>query len=342
MSEKQNASTSLAPRGPSRILDLSWGFARTASLVAALDLGVFTAIAHGYDTVDALSARLEADRRGTEVLLGGLGTLGLVTRADDGRYRLAEDAATYLVEDSRRYLGDLRHVHRDLNFVLWPQLADSVREGTPRKEIFAGRAADVWSRITPYLDALGEAAGEWIAGVAADLVPERARVLDAGCGYGGYGRALAEAWDADLVGLDREESVAAARERVAGTSAAGRSEYRVADLFGDEWGGPYDVVLLSNVAHGYERVDVERLLGSARRSLTDGGVLLIYEIVPDNLVDPVGAFFSLEMLLTSEGGAHRLADYTAWSAAAGMPVVRTLRSPTGPGTLVVASKGGES
>lgn len=314
------------------------GLARTASLVSALDLGVFTAIACGANTLELLSARLGVDRRGISALMGGLCAIGLTLQEADGRYALADDAAVYLVEGAPHYLGDLRHVHRELNFRLWPQLTETVREGTPRREIFAGQAADVWAKITPYLDALGWAAGRWIARETADLVPENPRVLDAGCGYGGYGRALAECWGGSLVGIDRTESIAAAEERKASSPAAGRLDYRVADLFADSWGGPYDVVLLSNVAHGYGPAHVAQLLGKAREALTPDGLLLIYEIVPDNLTDPVGAFFSMEMLLTSDGKAHRLTDYVTWAAEVGLPTVRTRRSPTGPGTLIAATR----
>lgn len=324
---------------PSRILDFSWGLARTATLVAALELDLFTEIAGGHRTLAALAARTGAHPRGLHALLTALRAAMLVHR-DGEVYRLADDVAHYLVQGSPCYLGDLRHVHRELNFPLWPQLTDAVRDGAPRQEIFAHRADDIWAKITPYLDALGLGAGRWIAGVAADLVAELPRMLDVGCGYGGYGRALAQAWGGTVLGLDRQTSVAAAARRAQDAGLADRASYRAADLFADQWGGPYDVVLLSNVLHGYPPGPARELLGRAAGALADDGVLLIYEIVPDDAdTDLVGAFFSLEMLLASEGVAHDLNDYTGWLADVGAPALRRHRSPTGPGTLIVANKG---
>lgn len=324
---------------PSRILDYSWGLARTATLVAALELDLFSEIADGHDTVAALTVRTGADQRGLRALLNALRAAELL-HCDGEVYWLADDAAVYLVRDSPSYLGDLRHVHRELNFLLWPRLTEAVREGAPRREIFAECAEDVWAKVTPYLDALGVGAARWIARVTGDLVADQPRVLDVGCGYGGYGRSLAQAWGGTVDGVDREASVSAATRRAEDAGLSGRFAYWAADLFDGPWGGPYDVVLLSNVLHGYPPEPARELLDRAADALTENGVLLIYEIVPDDAdTDPVGAFFSLEMLLTSEGIAHELVDYTNWLAGSGASVVRRHRSPTGPGTLIVAKRG---
>jgi SAM-dependent methyltransferase len=336
----------MATRGrptPSRILELSWGLARTATLVAALELDVFTEISRDQRTVAALAARTGASHRGLEALLVGLCATGLVHHDGDGRYELADDAAMYLVHDSPAYLGDLRHVHRELNFAVWPRLTDAVRDGTPRRELFADRADDVWAKVAPYLDALGAGTGRWIASVAADCVAAEPRVLDVGCGHGGCGRALAHAWGGTLLGVDRASCVAAARTRAVDAGLAERASYAEVDLLEDDWGGPFDVVLLGNLLHGYDRDRVGRLLARARGALADGGALLINEILPDDAeTDSIGPFFALEMLLTSEGAAHRFADYAAWLADAGLPVARYHRSPVGPNTLLIATPRGLS
>ncbi|GGW88626.1 class I SAM-dependent methyltransferase [Streptomyces lomondensis] len=327
---------------PARIHDFAWGLGRTATLVTALDLDVFTAIAEGNDTLEDLGRRTGASRRGLHALLTALHASEFVHREGD-RYRLADDVATYLVRGSRAYLGDMRHIHRELNYRIWPQLTEAVRSGIPCKEIFADRADDVWGKITPYLDALGVGAGRWIAGAVEGLVRPRPRILDVGCGYGGTGRALTESWGGTVVGIDREISVSEARRLARDAGLGDRAEYRSGDLFTEPWGGPYDVVLLGNLLHGYPPAQVREILRLSAAALADDGVLLLYEIVPDDTeTDPVGAFFSLQMLMTSEGSAHSLDDYGQWLAEAGLPVRRQLRSPTGPGTLVAATRGAVS
>ncbi|MGW5677893.1 methyltransferase domain-containing protein [Streptomyces sp. NPDC003860] len=324
---------------PARILDFAWGLGRTATLVTALDLDVFTAIAEGHDTVEDLARHTGASTRGLRALLTALHASAFVHREGD-HYRLADDTALYLVRGSRAYLGDMRHIHRELNFQIWPQLTEAVRTDTPCKEIFADRADDVWAKITPYLDALAVGTGRWIAGVAADLVKPRPRILDVGCGYGGSGRALAEGWGGTVVGIDREVSVREARRLARQAGLGDRAEYWAGDLFAVPWDGPYDVVLLGNVLHGYQPAQVLKIIELCTVALADDGVLLLDEIVPDDTeTDPVGAFFSLQMLMTSTGSAHGLNDYGRWLSDAGLPVCRQLRAPTGPGTLVAAMRG---
>ncbi|MFI8889313.1 methyltransferase domain-containing protein [Streptomyces paradoxus] len=334
MSEQPGTTTT-----PARILDFAWGLGRTATLVTALDLDVFTAMAEGHDTVEDLARRTGAGLRGLRALLTALHASEFVHREGD-RYRLADDTALYLVRGSHAYLGDMRHIHRELNFRIWPQLTEAVRTDTPCKEIFADRADDVWTKITPYLDALAVGTGRWIAGVAGDLVKPRPRILDVGCGYGGSGRSLAESWDGTVVGIDREVSVSEARRLAREAGLGDRAEYWAGDLFAVPWDGPYDVILLGNLLHGYPPAQVLKILELCTAALADDGVLLLDEIVPDDTeTDPVGAFFSLQMLMTSAGSAHGLDDYGRWLADVGLPVCRQLRSPAGPGTLVVATRG---
>lgn len=336
-------SESTTMQTPARIHDFAWGMARTATLVTALDLDLFTAIARGSSTFDALQTETGASKRGLLALLTALEASDLLDRSDD-TYTLPPDVAQFLVAGSQDYLGDMRHIHRQLNFNIWPQLTDAVKEGTPRTEIFAQSADDVWSKITPYMDALASGSGRWIASAAKDLVPEKPRVFDAGCGYGGCGRALIEQWGGSVRGIDRESSVAFAREFADTAGIADRAEYQAGDLFDEDWDGPYDVVLLSNVLHGYPPEQARDLLARSVAALNDdNSVLVLNEIVPDDTeTDPVGAFFSLQMLMTSEGYAHDLATYAAWLNEVGYTVRRQLRSPTGPGTLIVAAKGDQT
>jgi hypothetical protein len=61
-----NVEIALAPSrsaSPSKILELSWGHARTAALVTALELDVFTHIASGRNSPDAIASAADAKRK---------------------------------------------------------------------------------------------------------------------------------------------------------------------------------------------------------------------------------------------------------------------------------------
>jgi 2-polyprenyl-3-methyl-5-hydroxy-6-metoxy-1,4-benzoquinol methylase len=330
---------------PTRILDISWGLARTATLVAALDLDVFGAVADGSATAAEVAGARGISERGATSLLAGLVALGLLTQEADGHHGLADDAALFLVPSSPRYLGDLRVLHHELNFKVWPSLSKAVRNGEPPAELFAVDATEMWAKVTPYLDALGTATVRALAPLIADALPAAPRLADVGCGSGGYGRALARTFpDATVVGFDRPGVCAVAAAKAADAGLADRVTYVGADLLDGAWDGPHDLVLLANVLHGYDHADCTRILDAVHRHLAPGGVVVISEIVPpdDPTENPVGAMFGLEMLLTSEGSNHSVADYRRLLAASGFGEPRVQRSPSGPSTLLVAARDSNS
>ena len=86
-------------------LELLWGtftgYQRSAVLKAAIELDVFTHIAAGATTIDALAARCGAAARGLRALLNHLVADGFLTR-DGEQYRLGTTSAAFLDRNSRR------------------------------------------------------------------------------------------------------------------------------------------------------------------------------------------------------------------------------------------------
>jgi SAM-dependent methyltransferase len=326
---------------PGRILDLSWGIARTGILVAALDLDLFTLIDRGDRTMSALCRATGASERGMDALVTALASLGLVQRNRDGCFTLAEDAATYLVAGKPDYLGDVRHVHRVLNFSLWPCLTEAVLSGKAPIKLFNNDAGDVWKQVTPYLDALADTAAQWLSGRLRPLIPEAAQILDVGCGTGGYGRMLVRHVPAThVVGLDRADTVAEAEARASDAGMSAQLDYRGGDLLTMHWGDGYHLVLLSNLLHGYPDQVCAELLARARAALVLGGAVAIFEMVPDldlPMDNPAASFFGLQMLLATEGTAYHEYEYREWLERAGFRHMRSERCPAGPQTLLTAA-----
>ncbi len=331
-----------APPDPARILDLSWGIARTGTLVAALELDMFTLISSGTRTVPALAAATGTDVRAIGLLASALNGLGLLVRERDGGYRLPGDSAAFLVKGSPTYLGDLRHMHRVINFPLWPRLTEAVRGGHPFDDLFGDDGSKVWEQVTPYLDQLGKAAAPWLTTTLRDVVPglpAEPAVLDAGCGSGGYSRALAKLLPARVTGLDRPDVARFAEDRTLKNGLADRVRFRGGELREMDWGGPYDLVLLSNLLHGYPEEEAVALLRRTRQALRPGGAVAVFELVPSierPMDNPVAGFFSLQMLLTSEGSGYTRDEYLGWLREAGFRDTAVRRCPAGPQTLITA------
>jgi hypothetical protein len=68
--------------------------------------------------------------------------------------------------------------------------------------------------------------------------------------------------------------------------------------------GEYDAVLLSNIIHGEGPAENQRLISRLYANLRPGGKLIIKDHILDltRTYPPVGAIFSLLMLLTTEAG----------------------------------------
>lgn len=337
---------------PARIMDLSWGIARTGTLTAALDLGVFDHLADGPRDAVSVARQADADLAAMERLLTALAALGLleIDASNPGpTYRLAPDAAAYLVTGRRTYIGDLRHMHHVLNYRLWPDLAATIQRGRPTVDLFGEDGSSVWTEVTPYLDQLADIAATWLCQALAPGLGTQGRVLDVGCGSGAYSRLLARtSQDVRVTAIDREDVVALAARRADDAGLAGRVELVAGDLRDVSWTSgnrEYDLVLFANLLHGYDEPECIDLLRRARSVLAPGGRVAVFELVPeqeDPMANPVSAFFSLQMLMTSGGRAYTAAEYERLFLSAGLRATGRVRCPVGPQTLLMAQNDNDS
>ncbi|NNG38495.1 class I SAM-dependent methyltransferase [Flexivirga sp. ID2601S] len=332
---------------PARIMGISWGIAHTGTLIAALDLGIFTCIAQGYRRAREIATETGCSEEGIARLLDAVGALGLVEPQDDAgetSYALAPDAAAFLVEGRTGYIGDLRHMHHELNFTVWPTLADTVRAGSPTTDYFGSDGSSLWTQVTPYLDQLAAAAQQWLAPTLARRLPPDSSVLDLGCGSGGYSRLIAQSrTDASVIGVDRSEVIDAFSRKAADAGLSGQ----VCGVAGDlreviraEPDDSHDLVMLCNLLHGYDLTECQALMQQVARVLKPSGRVAIFEIVPDPLApmsNPVATFFGLQMLMTSGGHAYDAATYRALCESVGLRYYEEARCPSGPQTLITAA-----
>ncbi len=88
-----------------RLNELAFAFQNSAALLAAIELGIFTAISEGKATTAEIAAKAGIDPEAADRLLIVCKALQLV-REEDGRYRNLNDVDRYLVETSPTYFGD--------------------------------------------------------------------------------------------------------------------------------------------------------------------------------------------------------------------------------------------
>ena len=83
---------------PEKIMQLGWGFTAAKTLLSAIELGLFTALASGPLTTEELTSSLGLAPRSARDFFDTLVSLGMLERENDS-YRNTGETATFLVRD---------------------------------------------------------------------------------------------------------------------------------------------------------------------------------------------------------------------------------------------------
>src|SRR5687768_9535779 len=89
---------------PTLLFETLNAFQRSAALRGAIELDLFTAIAEGANTPDALAQKCHASQRGIRILSDYLTVIGFLKK-QAGHYGLTADSATFLDRHSPAYMG---------------------------------------------------------------------------------------------------------------------------------------------------------------------------------------------------------------------------------------------
>jgi len=290
---------------PEPIFALLNAFQQTAALKGALDLELFTAVAEGNKTVDAIAKRSQASQRGIRILCDYFAVLGLLTK-DSNSYGLSREAALFLDRRSPSYMGGATgFLLHPASLEPWKDVAAAVRKG--------GTVTDGSGTLAPEHPLWVEFARSMapLMAMPAELLAKDLRtdgpikVLGLASGHGLYEIAIArqnsqaQAWLVDWPNV-----LQVAKENA---SRAGVSE-RVHTIPGSalevEYGSGYDLVLAPNFLHHFDPPTAEKLLRKVHNALKPGGRLVIVQFVPndDRVSPPRPATFSLILLVTTPGG----------------------------------------
>jgi hypothetical protein len=109
--------------------------------------------------------------------------------------------------------------------------------------------------------------------------------------------------------------------------------------FDVDFGGPYDVVLLTNFLHHFDMDTCVGLLKKVRSALKPAGIAATLEFVPneDRVSPPLPAAFSLTMLTsTAAGDAYTFKELAEMHRRAGFGEASAHAIPMSPHTIVMA------
>jgi 2-polyprenyl-3-methyl-5-hydroxy-6-metoxy-1,4-benzoquinol methylase len=335
---------------PAQIYDMLLAYKTTSILSAGIELGVFDTLAAGPRTAAEVATALDLPERGTRLLCNGLAALGLLD-TDAGTYRLGAAAGRYLVRGRGEYVGDMARVMASgWEWEAFGRLPEAVRAGGP---VVAEHAETpeypYWEQFAAYAGAVARPTAGLAAATLAPWAAARPRVdvLDVACGHGLYGYTLAVAQPhARVWSLDWPNVLAAARKHAAGMGIADRVSTIAGDMFSVPLGGPYDVVMVTNVLHHFspER-GVALLRRLAGAMVPDGRLVLVGFVTGDGREparDAAAHLFSVLMLVwTAAGEVHSEATYQSMLDAAGFSEGRSYSVPGLPLSVIVADRRNE-
>lgn len=297
---------------------------QSAALRGAIDLDVFTAIGKGRRTAVSLAEHCKADARAMRILCDYLAVYGFLFKERD-EYGLTPISEAFLVRGSPKYMGSIaRFVNSAHLLDAFRDVAQIVRRG---RTLLDGQGVtetnyDGWVEFARSMVPIIMPAAEFIGKLAADRASGPIRVLDVAAGHGMFGISVARHNpEASVVALDWKNVLQVARENAQRAGVQDRYSVFPGDAITVDYGTGYDLVLVTNFFHHFDKATCESVMRKIDGCLRKGGLAMTLEFVPneDRISPSVPATFSLMMLATTPAGdAYTFSQYDAMWRSAGL------------------------
>ena len=316
------------------VFDIAVAYQRTAALVAAVKLDIFSIIGAETMSADQLANRTGCALRGMRILCDYLSVIGFLKK-QNLEYSLTHVSRVFLDSSSSFAKGKI------VDFVATPEIVDLflhdpvsyVRKGGSVDSTYLSPDHPVWARFAQAMVPFAATNAKRIAAHVAAFHSQPYTVLDIAAGHGLYGIELAKAMPQLTVTIvDWAPVLALAQANAEAAGVADRFRMIAGNAIELNWGRDYDLILLTNFLHHFDFDSCTSLLRKARLSLAADGRLLAVDFVPneDRISPPIPAMFAFWMLATTPcGDAYTVRDLSEMATNAGFQ--RIITQPLGPG-----------
>lgn len=295
---------------PGRIHQALTSYQLAQSLKGAIELEIFTHIGRGFITVEQIAKQCGGTEKGVRVLCDYLTVHGLLSKTGQ-QYNLAPDTAALLDKNSPRYMGQVAgfFVH-PVMVAKYNDVAALVRNGGATDHTLAPNE-HMWVDFARFMAPMFDLPASITARIVTKAVTS-ATILDVAAGHGLFGIHMAlQNPAAHVTFQDWDNVLDVARENVLLKGVAKQSTFLPGSFFDVDLGTGFDLVLLPNFLHHFDRVTNIRLLKKVRNALAPYGQVAVVEFVPneDRISPPDGALFAMRMLgTTPSGDAYTLVE----------------------------------
>jgi hypothetical protein len=310
---------------PNAIMQLGFAYWGSKTLLSAVELGLFTALANGPLTLDEIRTRFGLHERSARDFLDALVALGMLKR-EQGKYKNTPATDVYLDRSKPTYIGGMLEMMSARLFRFWSHLTEGLKTGRPQNE--AKHGGDLFDtlysdpkRLEQFLSAMtGLSLG--IARALAQKFPwsKYQSFVDIGAAQGGLPVILAQQHD-HLTGIGADLPVVRPvfEKYVASHGLQERLKFAALDFFREPL-PKADVVVMGHILHDWDLPTKKLLVSKAFDALPAGGAFIVFEALIDDerRNNAFGLLMSLNMLIETQGGFdYTGADCATWMREAG-------------------------
>ena len=297
----------------------------TKILLTAVRLDVFSVLNGKPKTAAETAARVGAHEPTLVLLLNALVAMGLLMKSAR-LYGNSGTAEAHLVRHSPQYIGHLLLLH-DAEWNNWGHLEETIRSGkrTVDRHVFE-TDPDLGANVLAVLHRIGRQSGPELAKRLRLEGPRH--LLDLGGGAGTNAIAFCQVYpELTATVFELPATLTLTEKTVKDAGLESRISLRGGDFNRDGLGGPYDVVLMSDILH-YQTFETNlALVKKVYDHLTPGGRL----VIKDRFLDEPGtgpawttAFAVHIVVNTQQGVCYKITDAMQWMTRAGFISVEEL------------------
>ena len=314
---------------PMQLMQMLFGFAASRSIGALAELRIADHLKTGPRTAEELAALVDVHARSLYRVLRAAASVGVFSEDEDHRFSLTP-LAEPLLSDNPASLRDFAvMIATDWQFQTWAELPYSVKTGKPAFDKVHGMTSFdyFWSNQKAgkvFNDAMtSNSAFSSVAVVNSYDFSSLNKLVDVG---GGHGFLLASvlARNPELKGVlyDTPATIAEAETLLAQHGVTDRCETIGGDFFESVPEGG-DAYLMKHIIHDWDDEQCINILSNCRKSMNEGGKVLVVEmVIPEGNTPSPGKFLDLQMLLYLPGCERTEAEYRQLFDKAGLELTR--------------------
>lgn len=290
----------------------------TKILLTAVRLDVFSVLDGKPKTAGEIADRIGAHEQTLALVLNALVAMRLLSKEGEA-YGNSSASATHLVRHAPQYIGHLLMLH-DAEWENWGKLEHTIKTGqrTVDRHVFE-TDPELGGNVLAVLHRIGQQSGPDLAKRLQLAGP--VRMLDLGGGAGTNAIAFCRVYpELTATVFDLPATLRLTERTVKEAGLDSRIALHPGNFNLDALGGPYDLVLMSDILHYQDYETNAALVKKVFTHLAPGGRL----VIKDRFLDDTGTgpawttAFAVHILVnTQQGGCYKTGEAIEWMTAAG-------------------------